>query len=473
MPAGAMSAASAYEEKWPGAEIDLESILGAVIGAESDGAAVRELKKLLTTIVPARMAGSDAASRDLVKICTIMNDIVKGMEALKAHPERVVSVVSGSHGDAVPVPRANAKPGNHRNLAELDDYRVAPGMDIWVLPGFAQNVLGIDPADIMKQLERYPVRGQGDTIEPMTVQWVQGTNKALNYRGKPVKRNKMWLQRGCPRGTGYPVYSYTGHQAPIIPAQASVDMCPEVSGPLDKLDAWAEKHGQKLSNQTIITVYPDGSYHIGYHFDKPQSIEKDSLIIVVKTGKVARHFAIRERLFMSEPDSQKMRQHRAIQKLWRQRAKQLEQECKQQVSNGLRSRRGVAYRFRLALAHAEMHKKAAEAIKKMHDKKQSQVLPFFDQMLQPGTGVIMSLDANLRTQHAVLPCGAEVGSSGSIVFRTIDSIMSTSEVASRLQRFHTNKAKKAEKAKTAKTARSRDETEAVSATCGAQERARD
>jgi hypothetical protein len=182
-PTEAMSAASAYKEKWPGAEIGLESILGAAIGAESDGAAVRELKKLLTTIVPARMAGSDAASRDLVKICTIMNNIVKGMEALKAHPERVVSVVSGSHGDAVPVPRANAKPGSHRNLAELDKYRVAPGMDIWVLPGFAQNVLGIDPADIMKQLERYPVRGQGDTIKPIKISllalWLGGLASRL------------------------------------------------------------------------------------------------------------------------------------------------------------------------------------------------------------------------------------------------------------------------------------------------------
>ena len=49
-PTEAMSAASAYKEKWPGAEIDLESILGAVIGAESDGAAVRELKKLLSKL---------------------------------------------------------------------------------------------------------------------------------------------------------------------------------------------------------------------------------------------------------------------------------------------------------------------------------------------------------------------------------------------------------------------------------------
>ena len=88
-PAGAMSAASAYEEKWPGTEIDLESIVEAEAGEESDEAAVRELKKLLTTILPARMAGSEAASRDLVKVCTIMNNIVDRMGAVEALPERV------------------------------------------------------------------------------------------------------------------------------------------------------------------------------------------------------------------------------------------------------------------------------------------------------------------------------------------------------------------------------------------------
>ena len=43
--------------------------------------------------------------------------------------------------------------------------------------------------------------------------------------------------------------------------------------------------------------------------------------------------------------------------------------------------------------------------------------PFFSEVLQPGTAVIMTLEANLQTQHGV-PQVEESGPSGSIVFRT-------------------------------------------------------
>ena len=68
-----MSAATAYQEKFPGADVDLEAILETSSGVES-GAAVKELEKLLTTIFPAHMAGSDAAGRDWVKICKVLSD---------------------------------------------------------------------------------------------------------------------------------------------------------------------------------------------------------------------------------------------------------------------------------------------------------------------------------------------------------------------------------------------------------------
>ena len=41
-----------------------------------------------------------------------------------------------------------------------------------------------------------------------------------------------------------------------------------------------------------------------------------------------------------------------------------------------------------------------------------------ERVLAPGTAVIMTLEANLKTKHGV-PAVAEAGSSGSIVFRTI------------------------------------------------------
>ena len=52
------------------------------------------------------------------------------------------------------------------------------------------------------------------------------------------------------------------------------------------------------------------------------------------------------------------------------------------------------------------------------DKTQAQEEAFFDEVLAPGTAVIMTLEANLRTQHGV-PEVPECGPSGSWVTRTI------------------------------------------------------
>ena len=49
-------------------------------------------------------------------------------------------------------------------------------------------------------------------------------------------------------------------------------------------------------------------------------------------------------------------------------------------------------------------------------------MPFFDEVLEPGTAVIMTLEANLRTQHGV-PEVDDSGPSGSLVFRTITEIV--------------------------------------------------
>ena len=49
--------------------------------------------------------------------------------------------------------------------------------------------------------------------------------------------------------------------------------------------------------------------------------------------------------------------------------------------------------------------------------------PIFNQVVEPGTVVIMTLEANLETVHAV-PSVSECGNSGSIVFRTISERVS-------------------------------------------------
>ena len=332
-----MSAASAYNEKWPGAEIDLGSILGSGARAESDAAALKlkELEELLTTILPARMAGSDAASRDLVKICTIMNDIVKRMEEALS-------------------------------MATYERYRVHPDLDIWVIPGYAHDVLGCDPVALQRSLEaNYPAVGRDQDIQPNTVQWVDGGNVALNYRGSELKRSKMWFQRGDPREVGYTKYYYTGWQKDILPATSDVAACPELAPLADKYDEWAASVGYPSANHYIVTRYEDGSHNIGYHFDKAQSIAPTSLITVVKTGECGRRFQLRHRVTPERAPGE-----------------------------------------------------TNENFKKRCDRAQAQEKALFDEVLAPGTAVIMTLEANLRTQHGV-PEVPESGPSGSWVARTI------------------------------------------------------
>ena len=92
-----------------------------------------------------------------------------------------------------------------------ESNRVVAGLDIWVIEGFAQEKLNCDPAKLQKDLEdKYPVRGKGDAIAWGEPQWVKGDNEALHYRGRELKRGKMWFQLGEPQTDGFVKYYYTG-----------------------------------------------------------------------------------------------------------------------------------------------------------------------------------------------------------------------------------------------------------------------
>ena len=251
----------------------------------------------------------------------------------------------------------------------LDKYRIQPDLDIFIVPKFAQEQLGIkDPKALLRQLEQHPSVGADERIVPNALQWVTGDNKALKYRGNVLKRGKIWLQRGDPATEGYRRYFYTGWQWNVLPATSDVAGCPEVAPIADKYDEWAGKVGAKPADHYIVTKYKDGSHDIGYHFDKPVDIAVSqpgaaSLITVVKIGECARPFALR-----------------------------------------------------MAPSKGEKPKP-----------------PFYCEPVEPGTAVIMTLEANLKTQHAVPPVD-ESGPSGSIVFRTIDTVMDLHRVARELRK---------------------------------------
>ena len=70
----------------------------------------------------------------------------------------------------------------------------------------------------------------------------------------------------------------------------------------------------------------------------------------------------------------------------------------------------------------EVQKAELECLNKNQKKAQDSKAPFFDEVLEPGAALIMTMEANLRTQHGV-PEVAGAGYSGSMVFRTIIDIV--------------------------------------------------
>ena len=67
--------------------------------------------------------------------------------------------------------------------------------------------------------------------------------------------------------------------------------------------------------------------------------------------------------------------------------------------------------------------------------------PLMEEVLAPGTAVIMTLEANLKTKHGV-PAVPEAGSSGSIVFRTISERVPWDELEKQLAKFYEGKNKR-------------------------------
>ena len=244
----------------------------------------------------------------------------------------------------------------------LEPFMIHPG--VAVVPRFASEVLGFDPGQLQDQLEAaYPVRHEGDAIQWGAVQWVAGDNAALKYRGRTLKRGKIWLQRGD-TSNGYRRYFYTGWQWKVLPATADVELCKEVAPIAAAYDRWCDDVKAFRANHYIITRYEDGQHNIGFHFDKDVDIESGSLITVVKTGHHGRPFELRRRA--------------------------------------------------------------------RSDESQDSIKPFFSQVLEPGTAVIMTLAANLATQHGVPVVEEECGASGSIVFRSITKVISPNELIKRI-----------------------------------------
>ena len=181
--------------------------------------------------------------------------------------------------------------------------------------------------------------------------------------------------------------------------------------------------GHMLANHYIITKYAGGENNIGYHFDKPNSIKEGSLITVVKTGTHGRLFQVRDRVFPTKRQAATINFQQKRAKDLRQRMKALTKE--KNTTRCINKKFVLHARLKLCRESIARCKKAEDAVKAKQKRAQETTKPFFNEVVEPGAAIIMTLEANLLTQHAV-PKMEGAGPSGSIVFRTIAEVVPAS-----------------------------------------------
>jgi hypothetical protein len=168
------------------------------------------------------------------------------------------------------------------------------GEDVYVIHGFAQH-FALDPKASMHRLRNeYPHRSSEDEIPWGEAQWVCGDHVALRYRGNVLTRTKMWFQDSDPMtdAKGFLKYYYTGWQYKVMPATAGVEKVPWLAQFTNRVNEWLKQFGQPATNHHIVTMYEKEDCGIGMHYDKPKSIDPDSVILVIKTGDCGRPFRI-------------------------------------------------------------------------------------------------------------------------------------------------------------------------------------
>lgn len=254
-------------------------------------------------------------------------------------------------------------------LKKLGCRQPYPGF--YVISGFADHI-GLNSTSLLKELDsRVPFRGSGDEIVPGCLQWVQGNNRNLMFRGNELNRRKIWAQNG-PVQDGVRIYVYTGFAYPV--AEATSDWNDEETFKMasEKMNEFMSEIEAPEMNHLIVTAYDNGDSNIGYHYDKMLSLHHNTMIAVLKIGEYGRPFAVRRRL---------------------------------------------------------MHTSAnpSEDEKKALLKAQEKEPPFFNEVVPPGTLLLMTAEANLATQHAV-PVGNVAGPSGSIVWRHVTKLVTQSNL---------------------------------------------
>ena len=251
-----------------------------------------------------------------------------------------------------------------------------PFPGFYVIENFGAHI-GLDVKTLLQDLdEQVPSRGAGDEIEPGVCQWVQGSNRNLMFRGNELNRRKIWMQKGRVE-EGVRIYIYTGFTYPVAEATSNWDDYKVFREASDKMNQFMEACGAPEMNHLIVTAYDDGDSNIGMHYDKMKSLHPQTMIAVLKIGEHGRPFSVRKRL-MHTSDKPTKEEKKALQKA---------QEKEPMI---------------------------------------------FNEVVPPGTLLLMTAEANLATQHGVLTV-KDVGLSGSIVWRNVTNVVSSVDLKQKVK----------------------------------------
>lgn len=171
------------------------------------------------------------------------------------------------------------------NLMVPEHYKISPQYDIAVIPDFLQYIgSDVDHQDIWEyvtNLESY----EDDEELVLTDGWnprlLRGSHPALNYRGNPIGRHKIWLQTDFDRGMKR--YGYTGWQWRVSLAQCRMESIPLINQATQDIN----QKGTNL-NHAIVTIYKNGEDNIGAHSDKAGDFNENTGFIVLKLGHARR-----------------------------------------------------------------------------------------------------------------------------------------------------------------------------------------
>eukprot|EP01111_Echinosteliopsis_oligospora_P013092 TRINITY_DN4604_c0_g1_i1.p1 TRINITY_DN4604_c0_g1~~TRINITY_DN4604_c0_g1_i1.p1 ORF type:complete len:272 (-),score=58.40 TRINITY_DN4604_c0_g1_i1:51-866(-) len=151
------------------------------------------------------------------------------------------------------------------------------GPDSYLVKNFVQTYLKKDPEAIMQDLQS-------------NGQWVDRSAPEMKYRGKELKRTKLFLVESVEE---MPRYRYPGATWRSLLNYHTISSMPNVSFFVEQMEEIKIDSQEVKINHVIGTLYKDGADNIGFHADKMKDIREGSYILDLSFGAV-RDFHHRE-----------------------------------------------------------------------------------------------------------------------------------------------------------------------------------